>query len=117
MKKTLFVIAVDYVDGNYLEDSWLLGWDNKYDWFAADIDGCDIMTPSGRIKKTNWSFIDVDRWISACVGDDEKYCKEYAADARREDYDCTVCKLVKTSDGWLLEPVEDETKEEKPEAA
>jgi hypothetical protein len=107
-KKTLYAIVVDFTEGQYLDDSWLLGWDNKYDWYAADIDGCDIMTPSGRIKKSNWSFIDVDRWVSACVNDDAAYCEEYAADARREGYDCTVCRLDKVADGWLLVPVEKE---------
>ena len=104
-KKIFYVAVVDYVDGATLDESWLLGWDNKYDWFAADIDGDDILTPSGRIKKSSYAFIEVDRWISALVTTDVKYCKSYSDDAIKEGYDCTVCRLEKKDGEWLLIPV------------
>lgn len=104
-KKTFYVAAVDYVTDARLSESWLLGWDNKYDWYATDIDGDDILTPSGRIKKSNYDFIEVDRWVSALVTTEVNYCKEYSDDAIREGYDCTVCKLEKKDDEWMLIPV------------
>ena len=31
-KNTNYVIVVDYVEGQTLEECFLLGWNNKYDW-------------------------------------------------------------------------------------
>lgn len=106
--KTNYVIVVDYDENNpYLEDNYLLGWSNKYDWYDCDTTGDEIMTPKGNIKKCKYSLlIDIDRWVSVYVGTEIKDCLDYCKGGNEEGYDCTVCKLEKDSDGeWIVVPV------------
>jgi hypothetical protein len=105
---TNYVIVVDYDENNpYLEDNYLLGWNNKYDWYDTDTCGYEIMTPKGNIKKCKYSLlIDIDRWVSVYVGTEVKDCIDYCKGGNEEGYNCTVCKLEKDSDGeWIVVPV------------
>jgi hypothetical protein len=104
-KVTNYVVVVDYEEGQTLSDCWLLGWNNNYDWFDCDTCGDDIITPSGQIKKNEYGLIEIDRWTSVYVGTEIKDCKEYSDSGNKEGYDCTVCRLEKTEDGWNLIPV------------
>jgi hypothetical protein len=107
-KNTNYVVVVDYVDGQTLEDCFLLGWNNKYDWFDCDTCGWEILTKTGRVKKHDYCCIDIDRWVGVYVGEKESDCRSYSDDGNREGYDCTVCQLIKTENGYDLKPVEDD---------
>ena len=105
MKKTNYVVVVDYEEGQTLSDCYLLGWSNRYDWFDCDTTGDEILTPTGRIKKNNWGIIEVSHKVGVYVGETESECKGYSDDGNREGYNCTVCKLEKNGDDWNLIPV------------
>lgn len=105
-KKTNYVIVIDFEanvhlddlnkDGMFLEDARLLGWNNRYDWFSEDIYGSDIITNSGRIKYSNdVGIIQTDRFNGAYVGETLEDC-DYYYDMGKEEYDCTICTLIKT---------------------
>lgn len=105
-KTTNYVIVLDYYEDMTLEDAFLLGWNNKYDWFDADTCGDEILTKTGRVKRNQYGLIDIDRWVSVYVGENQSDVQSYADDGNKEGYDCTVCKLEKNSDGdWTLVPV------------
>jgi hypothetical protein len=109
---TNFVIVVDFdPSNNYLSDQFLLGWNNKYDWFDTDTCGWEILTKTGRVKKNNFGLIEIDRWVSVYVGEDINSCKDCSDSGNKEGYDCTVCKLEKKDDEWMLIPVCDDDDE------
>ena len=105
MKKTNFVVVVDYEEGQTLSDCWLLGWSNKYDWFDCDTCGNEIMTPTGRVKKNEWGIIHINSDVGVYVGTEIKDCQDYSDSGNEEGYNCTVCKLEKNGDDWNLIPV------------
>ena len=102
---TNYIIVVDYDENNcLLEDQYLLGWDNKSDWFDCDTYGDEIITPSGRVKKNHIGFIDIDKWVSVYVNDGNSLNELFdtCRGGNEEGYDCTVCKIEKDSDGDLI---------------
>jgi hypothetical protein len=108
LSKTNYVIVVDFdPSNNFLDDQYLLGWNNLYDWYDCDTVGIEIITPKGNIKKCKYSFlIDIDRWTSVYVGTEIKDCIDYCKGGNEEGYKCTLCKLEKNSDGeWIVVPV------------
>lgn len=106
LRTTNYVVVVDYVEGQTLENCFLLGWNNKYDWYDTDTCGFEILTPKGNVKKNEYGMmIHIDRWVSVYVGETIDNCKSYSDDGNKEGYDCTVCKLEKSGDEWLLIPV------------
>ena len=105
-KNTNYVVVVNYVEGQYLSDCFLLGWNNKFDWYDTDTCGFEILTKTGRVKKNEYGLlIHIDRWTAVYVGEQESDCRSYSDDANKEGYDCTVCKLEKVDDGYRLIPV------------
>jgi hypothetical protein len=105
LRKTNYVIVVDFEEGQTLEDCYLLGWSNKYDWFDVDTCGFEIMTPTNKVKKNEYGLIEIDRWVSVYVGEESKDCKSHSDSGNREGYNCTVCKLEFVDDEWILIPV------------
>lgn len=103
--KTNYVVVVDYEVGQTLSDCWLLGWNNKYDWFDCDTCGDEILTPTNQVKKNEYGLIDIDRWVSVYVGTEINNCKSHSDSGNREGYDCTVCRLEKIEDDYNLIPV------------
>ena len=81
-------------DGMYLDELWLLGWDNDTDWFC-DIDSQDIMTAKGNVKKHEWGMIHVNRHETAYVGTDLEDVEDCCQSAIKEGYDCCICRLEK----------------------
>lgn len=106
LKKTNYVVVVDYEEGQTLEECLLLGWSCKYDWFDCETYGYEILTPTGRVRKNDWGLININKDVAVYVGETEEDCKDYAESGNREDYNCTVCKLEKDDDVWTLVPVE-----------
>lgn len=97
LKKVNYVISTnahETEDGMYLDELWLLGWDNDTDWFC-DIDSQDIMTKTGRVKKHEWGMIHVNRHETAYVGTDLEDVEDYCQSAIDEGYDCCICRLEK----------------------
>jgi hypothetical protein len=106
LKPTNYVIVVDYVDGQTLSDCWLLGWSNKEDWFNCDTYGFEILTKTGRVKKNKYGLLlEIDKWVSVYVSDEQKTLESYCDDGNGEGYDCTVCKLEREDDDYKLIPV------------
>ena len=50
-------------------------------------------------------MIDIDKWVSVYVGEEQKDCQDYSDDGNKEGYDCTVCKIEKVNDRLVLIPV------------
>ena len=104
LKQTNFVIssnAAETEDGMYLDELWLLGWDNNTDWFC-DIDSQDIMTPKGNVKKCQYgSMIQTSSHECAYVGNTEEDCKKAYEEALNEGYDCCICRLEKDDAGAI----------------
>jgi hypothetical protein len=98
--KTNYVVVVDYKEGQTLSECWLLGWNNKYDWFDCDTCGEEIMTPTGRVKQNMWGLIKIDRWTAVYVGTEVEGCKSHSDSGNREGYNCTICRLEKMEDDW-----------------
>ena len=106
LKKTNYVVVVDYEEGQTLSDCYLLGWNHNYDWFDCDTCGDEIMTSKGNVKKCEYGFmIEVSKHVSVYVGNELKDCKDYSDDGNKEGYNCTVCRLEKNGDDWNLIPV------------
>ena len=104
-KVTNYVVVVDYIKGQTLSNCWLLGWNNKYDWFDCDTCGDEIITATSRVKKNKFGLIDIDRWVSVYVGNEQKDCQDYSDSGNQEGYNCTVCRLEKNGGDWNLIPV------------
>ena len=104
-KNTNYVVVVDYEEGQTLSECWLLGWNNNYDWYDCETYGEEILTPTGKVKKNEYGLIDIDRWTSVYVGEEQKDVQDYCDGGNSEGYDCTVCKLEKNGDDWNLIPV------------
>ena len=104
---TNYVIVVDYDKNNpYLYDNYLLGWNNNYDWFDCDTVGDEIINSNGTIKDNEYGLIEIDRWTAIYVGETLDSCAEYCEDAKKEDINCTVCRIVLDNDGqWTVVPV------------
>ena len=105
LKKTNFVVcscASQIEDGMCLDEIWLLGWDNRTDWFDTDIDSCDILTENGNVKKNQFGLIFVDRHTAAYVGETQHDCQSHCDSANREGYDCCVCRIEKDETGDLV---------------
>lgn len=106
LKKTNFVVcscASEVEDGMGLEEVWLLGWDNRTDWFMTDIDSCDILTDKGNVKKCEYGFmIQVSRHECAYVGHEQNDCQSYCDDAIKEGYDCCVCRIEYIEGEWRV---------------
>jgi hypothetical protein len=110
--KTNFVVVVDYIEGQTLDECWLLGWNNKYDWYDCDTVGDEIMTKTGRVKRNKWGLIEIDRWVSVYVSDTEEWVLNCASDGRDEGYDCTACRLEKRDGEWFVVSIEEEIDDE-----
>lgn len=103
MKNTNFVIstnAAETEDGMYLDELWLLGWDNNTDWFC-DIDSQDILTSTGNVKKNQFGLIHISRHEAAYVGADLKDVEKAYKEAIDEGYNCCICRLEKDDVGAI----------------
>ena len=107
LRPTNFVIVVDFSESNnYLEDQYLLGWNNNYDWFDCESIGDDLIESDGSVKQNEWGLIDIDRWTSVYVGETQSDVQDHSDSGNREGYNCTVCRLEKDSEGeWIVVPV------------
>ena len=107
LEQTNYVIVVDFnEDNNFLDDNFLLGWNNLYDWFDCDTIGDEIIETDGSIKQNEWGLIDITRWVSIYVGEDIGDLTDHCSSANSEGYNCTVCKIEKDADdNWIVIPI------------
>ena len=105
LKKTNYVVVVDFEEGQTLDDCYLLGWSSKYDWFDDNTCGWEILENNETVKDNEWGLIKIDNWVSVYVGEELDNCKSHSDSGNREGYDCTVCKLEFVDDEWVLIPV------------
>lgn len=101
LKTTNYVIstnAAETEDGMYLDELWLLGWDNNTDWFT-DIDSQDILTEKGNVRKNEYGLIHTSRHEAAYVGNEVDEVKRYCESAIKEGYNCCICRLEKDDVG------------------
>ena len=106
LRNTNYVVVVDFVEGQTLEDCMLLGWNNKYDWYDTDTCGWEIQNEDGSVKQNEFGLlIHINDFVAVYVGEKESNCRSYSDDANKEGYDCTVCRLEKVGDEWTLIPV------------
>ena len=95
LRKTNYVVVAYYEDEEYLEDCCLLGWNGREDYVCTDYYGCDIMTPSGNVKKNKNGLIWTSTHNSVYVGETLDECRTYEEMGNREGLNCRVCKLEK----------------------
>ena len=108
MKKTNYVIVVDFEeDNNLLEDQYLLGWNNMYDYWDTETVGDDLIKNDGTIKENEFGLIDIDRWTTIyCNTELTVDFKDTCEGGREDDIDCTICRLEQNNDGeWIVIPV------------
>ena len=99
---TNYVLVIDFDSTyDYLEDQLLVGWDNKYDWYT-EVDGCDLLTSTGRLRKREGCCVNIDRWVGAYVDPDLKWMTGLCESPKDEGYDCIVCRLEKNIDNELI---------------
>lgn len=93
MEKTNFVIAMDYAGEQYLEELYLLGWDNRDDWYDTLVDAYDIIGDDDTVLPNDHGILFVDNDTAAYVGETYEQLVEYRDDAIREGYDCTILEI------------------------
>jgi hypothetical protein len=105
--KTNFVIVVDYSeDNNYLDDNYILGWNNNYDYFDTETTGDSIIDTDGSIMDSEWGLIHIDRWTAVYVSETADYWKDHCTDANNDGINCTICRIELDNEGqWIVVPV------------
>ena len=105
MPKTNYIVVVDYEDGQKLSNCFLLGWNDKYDWYDTDTCGDKIMTSTGEIEENEFGIIEVSNHVGVYCGETEHFCRCCSDGGNIDGYDCTVCRLEKDNYDWNLIPV------------
>ena len=93
--------------GLSIQPSVTLGWNGLYDWYDCDTIGDDIINTDGSIKENDWGLLEIARWVSIYVSEDDVAdLKDRADGGNSEGYNCTVCKIEKDGDdNWIVVPV------------
>ncbi len=100
--QTNYVIVIGFdSSNNYLEDQLLIGWNIRSDWYTK-VEGFDLLTPTGRLKKRNGCCINTDSCISCYVDDDLNWMTKVCESSKREGYNCIVCRLEKNTDNEII---------------
>ena len=109
MTNTNHIIVVDFNSkNNYLEDQYLLGWNDNYNYWDTENTGDDIIEVDGNaIKQNSHGLIKTGRWPVIYASDNDiSELTNIADNAKYEGYNCTVCKIDKDSEGlWIVVPV------------
>lgn len=93
MAKTNYAIAMDYAGEQYLEELYLLGWDNRDDWYDTLVDAYDIIGDDDTVLPNDHGLLFVDKDTAAYVGETYEHLISYRDDAIREGYDCTIVEI------------------------
>lgn len=93
MAKTNYVIAMDYAGEHYLEELYLLGWNNREDWYDTLVDSYDIIGDDDTVLPNNDGLLFVDKDTAAYVGETYEQLVDYCNDAIKEGYDCTILEI------------------------
>lgn len=103
---TNYVVVIEFDPSDtYLENQLIVGWDNEYDWYT-EVDGSDLLTPTGRLKKREGCCINIDRWIGGYVDPELEWMTKLCESSKKEGYNGTVCRLEKDlNNEWIVVPV------------
>ena len=101
MKEKTYVAVMDYDGETYLDNVFVLGWDNDTDWFDYDT-GDELLTKNNNLKRHPHGLVHVGE-VGLYIEENQKNIEDYAESARREGYDFTTCELFKDNDGeWKV---------------
>jgi len=100
MEKT-YVAVMNYEGEDYLEDVFVLGWDNDSDWFDSTY-GDELLTNNNNLKRHPNGLVHVGE-TGLYIEENKDHIEDYAKSARREGYDCVTCELFKDDNGeWKV---------------
>jgi hypothetical protein len=91
--KTIYAIACYYDENDYPDDTILLGWNNRDDWFDTDYTLNDALDGDGNILDSHSGLIDVSEDTAVYVSETIDDVKSYAEDARKEGIETVVVKI------------------------
>lgn len=104
--KTIYAIACYYDENDYPDDTALLGWNNRNDWFDTDYSLNDVLDEDGNILDGHSGLIDVSEDTAVYVGETIGDVKSYAENARSEGIEAIVVKIEIADDDIKIIPQE-----------
>ena len=103
MNKT-YIAVMDYDGETYLNNVFVLCWDNDEDWFGYET-GDELLTKNNNLKRHPDGLVCV-RNSGIYIDEDPNVIEEYAEDVREEGYDFVTCELFQDTDGeWKVKKV------------
>ena len=106
MNKTIYAVAVCFNEKDIPDDTLLLGWNNRDDWFDTEHSLNDALDEDGNILDSHSGLIDVSEDTSLYVGETIDDVKSYAEDACREGIEAVVVKIEITDEEIKIVPQE-----------
>jgi len=105
--KTIYAVACYYDENDIPDDTILLGWNGRTDWFDTDYSLNDALDEDGNLLDIHSSLLlDVSKDTSLYVSETIDYVKSYAEDARKEGIEAVVVKIEITDDEIKIVPQE-----------
>lgn len=103
MEKT-YVAVMDYEGEDYLDNVFVLGWNNDEDWFGYE-NGDDLLTKNNNLKRHSNGLVFVGE-TGLYIEENQDHIEDYAKSARDEGYDCVTCEIFKDDEGeWKVKKV------------
>ena len=96
--KTIYAVACYYDENDYPDDTLLLGWNGRTDWFDTDYSLNDALDGDGNLLDSHCGLIDVSKDTSIYVGETIDDVKSYAESACEEGIEAVVVKIEITDD-------------------
>jgi hypothetical protein len=106
MKKTNYAVAVCFDERDIPDDTILLGWNNRYDWFDTDYTLNDALDDDGNLPDTEFGLLNVSKDTALYVGETADDVKGYADSANKEGIEAVVVKIEITEDEIKIIPQE-----------
>ena len=104
MEKT-YVAVEDYEGEDYLDNVFVLGWNNYEDWFDYEA-GDELLTKNNNLKKHSNGLVFIGK-VGIYIEENKNHIEDYAESARREGYNFTTCELFKDDNGeWKVKKVD-----------
>lgn len=104
--KTIYAVACYYDENDIPDDTLLLGWNNRDDWFDTDYSLNDALDGDGNLLDIHCGLLDVSEDTSLYVSETIDDVKSYADDARSEGIEAVVVKIEITDDEIKIIPQE-----------
>ena len=104
--KTIYAVACYYDENDIPDDTILLGWSNRDDWFDTDYTLNDALDEDGNLLDSHFDLIDVSEDTAVYVGETIDAVKFYAENARSDGIEAVVVKIEITDDEIKIIPQE-----------